>query len=67
MATLVKGTLAYKLAKQRGELPMKRFTVHIITNPPMFEIAAGVSRVERRTVVIEGYSLKDAKNRAGIQ
>jgi hypothetical protein len=64
---LIKGTLAYKLAEQRGELPMKRFTVDILTNPPMFEIAAGISKVERKTVIIEGYSLRDAKLRASIQ
>jgi hypothetical protein len=65
--TLQKGTLAYKLAMKRGELPMKSFTVNVLTNPPIFEIRAGISKVERKTIVIQGYSLSDAKDRAGIQ
>ena len=62
-----KGTLAWKLARQRGELPMREYRVEIITNPPVYEIQAGVSKVERKTVVVKGYSLKDAKQRAGIE
>lgn len=48
-------------------LPVKTFTVEILTNPPVFMIELGLAKVERKTVQIQGYSLKDAKKRAGIQ
>jgi hypothetical protein len=47
-------------------LPVKTFTVDIITNPPVFMIELGLAKVERKKVKIQGYSLKDAKKRAGI-
>lgn len=47
-------------------LPVKTFTVEVITNPPMFMVDLGLAEVERKTVQIQGYTLKDAKKRAGI-
>lgn len=47
-------------------LPVKTFTIEIVTNPPIYMIELGLAKVERKTVQIQGYSLKDAKKRAGI-
>jgi hypothetical protein len=47
-------------------LPVKTFTIEIISNPPVYMIELGLAKVERKTVRIQGYSLKDAKKRAGI-
>ena len=47
-------------------LPVKTFTIEILTNPPIYMIELGLAQVERKAVQIQGYSLKDAKKRAGI-
>lgn len=56
-----------KETKQEKTLKMRKFKVPILTNPPVYEIALGLAKVERKTVEIEGYTLKDAMKRAGIQ
>jgi hypothetical protein len=48
-------------------LKMKQFTVTVLVNPPIYMIELGLAKVERKTVTIIGYSLKDAKRRAGIE
>ena len=47
-------------------LPVRTYTVDILTNPPLVEIVLGIAKVEHKCVQIQGYSLKDAKKRAGI-
>ncbi len=60
-------TLAQKLAEQRGTAPMNIYKVHVLVNPPMYLVKMGLAQAdERRTIEIQGYSLQDAKNRAGI-
>lgn len=54
------------LADGSKGLPVKTFTIEIMTNPPMYMIQLGLAQVERKTVQIQGFSLKDAKKRAGI-
>jgi hypothetical protein len=44
-----------------------KYTFHIITNPPMYEILAGVSKVEWKIVTAYGTSREDALKRAGIE
>lgn len=46
---------------------MTTYRIEIVTNPPMVMIDLGLAKVERKTVTITGYSLADAKRRAGIQ
>jgi hypothetical protein len=48
------------------ELRMRTFTVDVLTNPPMFMVALGLLQPERKQMKIRGYTLKDAKRRAGI-
>ena len=47
-------------------MPVKTFTIEILTNPPIYMVELGLAKVERKTVQIQCYSLKDAKKRAGI-
>jgi hypothetical protein len=47
-------------------LKMQTYTVEVLTNPPCYMIALGLAKVERKTMQIQGYTLKDAKKRAGI-
>lgn len=47
-------------------LPVNTYTVDILTNPPTVEIILGIAKVEHKRVQIQGYSLNDAKKRAGI-
>jgi hypothetical protein len=51
---------------QTPQLPMRKFTVEILTNPTMLEVKAFGAKPERKTVTIEGYTRKDALRRAGI-
>jgi hypothetical protein len=55
------------LADGSKGLPVRTFTIEILTNPPVFMVELGLAKVERKTVQIQGYSLKDAKKRAGIE
>ena len=48
-------------------LGMKAFAVDVVTNPPIFMIQLGLLKVERKRITIHGYTLKDAKRRAGIE
>jgi hypothetical protein len=50
-------------------LPVKTFTIDILKSEPMFMVDLGLASAEPvpETVQIQGYSLKDAKKRAGIQ
>lgn len=50
-----------------AKLEMRRFKVEILVVPPQHEILLFGAKQERRTVEIEGYTLKDAKRRAGIK
>lgn len=49
------------------ELRMRTFTVDVLTTPPMFMVALGLLQPERKQMTIRGYTLKDAKRRAGIE
>jgi hypothetical protein len=55
------------LSDGRIELPVKTFTVEVLINPPCYLIALGLAKMERKSVQIQGYTLKDAKKRAGIE
>lgn len=48
-------------------LRMRTFTVDVLTTPPMFMVALGLLQPERKQMTIRGYTLKDAKRRAGIE
>jgi len=48
-------------------LEMKQFTVTVLVNPPIYMIELGLAEVERKTMTITGYTLKDAKRKAGIE
>jgi hypothetical protein len=48
-------------------LKMQTYTVEVLTNPPCYMIALGLAKVERKSVQIQGYTLKDAKKRVGIE
>lgn len=44
-----------------------KYTFHIITNPPRYEILLGISKVEWKVVTAYGTSREDAMKRAGIE
>jgi hypothetical protein len=46
---------------------LRKFVVNIITNPPLYMIELGLAQVEYKQVEITGYSLSDAKERAGVE
>ena len=48
-------------------LKMKTFTVRVAVVPTMVEVKLFGAKVKYETRKIEGYTLKDAKKRAGIQ
>ena len=48
-------------------LSMRKFTIEVLTCPTMLEVKLFGAQAERKTITIEGYTLKDAKKRAGIQ
>jgi hypothetical protein len=48
-------------------LPMRKFTVHIVVIPTVLEQKLFGTAIRHENRVIEGYTLKDAKKRAGIQ
>jgi hypothetical protein len=52
---------------QTPRLPMRKFTVEVLTNPTMLEVKAFGAKPKRKTVTIEGYTRKDALRRAGIE
>lgn len=47
--------------------PIKAFKVKVIVVPPNLEIALGVATIKTKEKTIYGTSLKDAKQKAGIQ
>lgn len=48
-------------------LKMRTFKVEIIVVPTAYEVELYGAQPERKTVEIQGYTLKDAKRRAGIR
>ena len=48
-------------------LKMQTYTVEVLVNPPCYMITLGLAKMERKTMQIQGYTLKDAKKRAGIE
>jgi len=48
-------------------LKMQTYTVEVLTNPPCYMIALGLAKVERKTMQIQGYTLKDATNLVLLQ
>ena len=48
-------------------LKMKAYTITVWHNPPRYMIELGIDNVRQETIVIHGYTLKDAKRRAGIE
>jgi hypothetical protein len=48
-------------------MEMKKFSVEVVVVPLTYMIQLGLAKIERKVIVIEGYTLKDAKRRAGIQ
>lgn len=47
-------------------LPLREYKVRVLIVPPNYEIALGISQVREELKTIKGYSLKDAKRKAGI-
>jgi hypothetical protein len=48
-------------------LKMRKFDVRILVVPTQVEVALYGAKSEEKMVTIEGYTLKDAKKRAGIK
>lgn len=48
-------------------LSMKEFTVTVTIVPTKLEEMLGVAKIRKEKRIIRGYTLKDAKKRAGIQ
>ena len=46
---------------------MREFRIQVLTNPPVLEMKLFGTVPERKWVTIKGYTLEDAKRRAGIQ
>ncbi len=47
-------------------ITLNKYTVRILNVPPVFMEQLGLARVTHETRIIEGYSMEDAKRRAGI-
>ena len=62
-----KMTLAEKLAADKQPKPLRKYTFEILVAPPQYEIDLGISKVERKTITVEGINKADAMRRAGIQ
>jgi hypothetical protein len=52
---------------QRERLQIKTFTVRIAIVPTVLEQKLTGAQIEYKTVCIQGYTLADAKKRAGIR
>lgn len=50
-----------------NRLKMKTFEVEILVVPPIADVMLLGAKSYRQVVKIEGYPLKDAKNRTGIK
>ncbi len=48
-------------------LQMKEFRVKVMTVPSNLEMLLAGAKIRTEWIVIKGYTLKDAKRRAGIQ
>lgn len=59
--------MATETKSDKKRLTMRDFKVTVIEVPPMIEVKLFGARPIRKTVTIKGYTLKDAKRRAGIQ
>lgn len=51
----------------KSRLKMREFRITVLHNPPVYMINLGLDSVREETITIKGYTLKDAKKRAGIQ
>jgi hypothetical protein len=61
-------TKAGRIEMDKNETPkLKTYKFRILTNPPMYEIALGISRPEYKIIEVQGNSRQDAKEKAGIQ
>lgn len=49
------------------KLPLRKFKISIVTVPTMVEVQLFGAKTERKTIEIEGYTLADAKRRAGVR
>lgn len=47
--------------------PMRKFRVKVVTVPPRYMVELGIAKAEESWQMIEGRTLADAKERAGIQ
>ena len=48
-------------------LAMRTYTVEVFVVPPLRETLITGKQVERKQMTIRGYTLRDAKRRAGIE
>jgi hypothetical protein len=51
----------------KNQLKLREFTVKVLIVPPIFLERLGIAQTRTETRIIQGYTLKDAKRRAGIQ